>query len=124
MWARVVEVTIGCWLAMSPFIFRHPADERALWANDLLCAFGVVALALLSFWRPLQYAHFAIIAVAFWLIGFGYLHRPHPAPPALQNDVLVGWVLVMFAIIPNDANLPPRPWRKPMADARSGDRAR
>lgn len=48
MWARVVEVMIGCWLAMSPFIFRHPADQEALWANDLPCAFGVVALALLS----------------------------------------------------------------------------
>lgn len=122
MWARVVEVMIGCWLAMSPFIFRHPADQEALWTNDLLCAFGVVALALLSLWAPLRHAHFLIIAVAFWLIGFGYLHRPHPAPPALQNDVLVGWLLLMFAIIPNEANLPPRPWRSPSTEARDAAR--
>lgn len=30
MWARVVEVMLGCWLAVSPFVFRHSADERWL----------------------------------------------------------------------------------------------
>src|SRR5207247_2056429 len=53
MWARVVEVMLGCWLAVSPFVFRHPAEERAWWANDLICALLVVALALLSVWPPL-----------------------------------------------------------------------
>jgi hypothetical protein len=111
MWARVVEVMLGCWLAVSPFVFRHAGEERALWTNDLLCASIVVALALLSFWRPSRHAHLLTCAVALWLIGFGYLMSPHPTPPALQNDILVGWLLLMFAIIPNEASLPPRSWR-------------
>lgn len=111
MWARVIEIMIGCWLAISPFIFRHAAEEKALWWNDLGCAVAVIVLALLSFWRPLRYAHLAIGLVALWLIGSGYLASAHPVPPVLQNDALVGWLLLMFAIIPNEASLPPLKWR-------------
>ena len=111
MWPRVVEVILGGWLAASPFILRHPADWLALWVNDFACAAAVMLLALLSFRAPLRQAHLAIVVVALWLIGFGYLAAPHPAPAALQNDLLVGLLLLMFAIIPSEANLPPRPWR-------------
>jgi hypothetical protein len=111
MWARVVEVMLGCWLALSPFIFRHAADQPALWFNDLFCSLAVLTFALLSFWHPLRQAHLAICGVALWLIGFGVLASPHPAPPALQNHILVGLLLLMCAIVPNEASLPPRPWR-------------
>src|SRR5687768_3023767 len=49
MWARVIEVMFGCWLAMSPFIFRHSTEERVLWVNDLSSATIVIVLALASF---------------------------------------------------------------------------
>jgi hypothetical protein len=110
MWARVIEVMLGLWLAISPFIFRHAAEDGELWINDLACAFAIVALALLSFWQPLRYAHLAIGVVALWLIVFGYIGG-YPAPPASQNHILLGLLLVTFAIIPNEANLPPRSWR-------------
>jgi hypothetical protein len=111
MWARVIEVMLGCWLALSPFIFRHAADQKALWINDLLCALAIITLALVSIWPPLRYAHLAIVVIALWLIGFGFWGAVYPTPPALQNDILVGLLLLMFAIVPNDASLPPRPWR-------------
>jgi hypothetical protein len=110
MWARVIEVMLGLWLVVSPFIFQHSAESRNLWVNDLTCGFATVTLALFSFWRPLRYAHLAIGGIAVWLIGFGFL-AGHPAPPASQNQILVGLLLAMFAIIPNEANLPPEPWR-------------
>jgi hypothetical protein len=110
MWARVIEIMLGFWLAVSPFVFRHPADERSLWTNDLVCALAIVALALLSYWQRMRHAHLGIAAVAIWLIGFGYFGSPHPLPPALQNDLLIGLLLLMFAIIPNRASLPPRAW--------------
>ncbi len=110
MWARVVEVMLGCWLGLSPFIFRHTAEEKGFWVNDLLCGFAVVTLALASFWHPLRHARIAIAAIALWLILFGFLTAP-PAPPASQNHILTGLLLLMFAIIPNEANLPPRAWR-------------
>lgn len=109
MWARVVEVMLGCWLAVSPFVFRHSADDRMLWASDLLSAFVVVVLALVSFWSPMRFAHLAIVVVGFWLIALGFL-APYPTAPAFQNDIVVGLLLLIFAIVPNEANQPPTPW--------------
>ena len=109
MWARVVEVMLGCWLAVSPFVFRHGADDRLLWFSDLLSAFVVVVLALVSFWPPLRFAHLAIAAVGLWLIALGFL-APYPTAPAFQNDIVVGLLLLIFAIVPNEANQPPKPW--------------
>lgn len=111
MWARIVEVMLGCWLAVSPFVFRHNPADRVLWFNDLLSALAVVVLALVSFWPPLRFAHVANLAIALWLIAFGFW-APYPTPPALQNDIVVGLLLLMFAIVPNHANQPPRPWRE------------
>lgn len=119
MWARVIEVMLGCWLAVSPFIFRHPAGDQVLWLNDLFSATAVIVLALVSFWPPLRFAHVANLAIALWLIAFGFWAFPYPAPPALQNDIVVGLLLLMFAIVPNEATLPPRPWRDFMASRRN-----
>jgi hypothetical protein len=102
---------LACWLGLSPFIFRHAADQRALWFNDLSCGAAVVVIALLSCWPPCRRAHLASIGVGLWLVGFGYLASPHPTPPALQNDIVVGGLLLMFAIMPSEASLPPRSWR-------------
>jgi hypothetical protein len=111
MWARVIEVMLGCWLAVSPFIFRHDTDDRLLWLNDLFSATAVTLLALVSFWSRLRFAHVANIAIALWLIAFGFWVSSYPTPPALQNDIVVGLLLLMFAIVPNEASRPPRPWR-------------
>ncbi|MEZ6132953.1 MAG: SPW repeat protein [Planctomycetaceae bacterium] len=111
MWSRVVEVMLGVWLALSPFIFRHPGSEQGLWLNDLLCALAVITAATLSFWRPTGYAHLLQLVIAVWLIGFGYFAAPHPTPAALQNNIIVGLMLLMFGIIPNDASHPPEAWR-------------
>lgn len=112
MWARVVEVMLGCWLAISPFIFRHGSEDRVLWVNDLASASAVIVFSIVSFWPPLRLAHVANFLVGLWLIAFGLWALPYPAPPALQNDIVVGMLLLMFAILPNTASMPPRPWRE------------
>jgi hypothetical protein len=118
MWARVIEVMLGCWLALSPFIFRHGPEDRVFWLNDLFSALVVIVVALVSFWGPLRFAHVANLAVALWLIAFGFW-APYPTQPALQNDIVIGLLLLMFAIIPNHANKPPHPWRELLTNRRS-----
>ena len=110
MWSRDVEIMIGCWLAMSPFIFGHPSAETAWWINDFGCALAVVALAASSYWKLLRHAHLGQLVVGIWLIGFAYAHGfgvEGGTPAALQNAVSVGLLLAMFGLIPNNASDPP-----------------
>lgn len=117
MWARVIEVMLGFWLMISPFLFGHYPMDRVLWMNDLICGSAIVLLAFLSFWffsrlRFFRYAHVLILGVALWLIGFAYFYGGHPASPGYQNDIFLGLILLLPAIIPNDASQPPPSWRR------------
>ncbi len=112
MWPRVVELMLGVWLTISPFVFRHPSGDFVLWMNDLGCGTLVIAFSCLSYWEPTKHARFATLAVSLWLMVGAYFAAVHPAAPALQNEFLTGMLLAMFAIIPNEASRPPRSWRE------------
>jgi len=112
MWGRVLEVMLGLWLVLSPLLFGHYLTHQPLWMSDLACGAAMVLLALLSFWRVTRYAHLLNLAVAGWLVGFGYFYGGYPASPGFQNNIFVGLVLLLLAIIPNEADQPPRSWRR------------
>jgi hypothetical protein len=112
MWARTSEVMLGLWLAASPFIFGHPAHEPRLWWNDFGMAFLIVTLSLLSFWSRASHAHLLNLFVGLWLVGIGYFGSGRPPTPAGQNELIVGLVLLMLALIPSEATLPPWEWRE------------
>lgn len=118
MWARTVEVMFGCWLLMSPFIFGHLPEPAAWWINDFACGTLMIAFGALSFWHPARHAHLLQIALGLWMLGFAYYQRfavypdAHYAPAALQNLASVAFLLLMFAIIPNEASRPPSSWER------------
>jgi hypothetical protein len=109
MWGRVVEIITAVWLALSPFIFRIQNDESLVLVDTLL-ALTISILAGLSYWRPTQHAHLAILIFAVGLIVWGRF-TVVPPTPIHQNHIVVGLFLLMIAIIPNDASRPPEAWR-------------
>lgn len=111
MWPRVVEAMLGCWLIVSPFIFAHPAERAAWWINDMTSGLAIIVFALASHWPPLKRLHLVSVAVALWLIGFGYFSQAY-VEPAMQNDMVLGLLVGMMAIIPSEANRPPEAWRE------------
>jgi hypothetical protein len=111
VWARVVEFMFGCWLAISPFVFAHADDQIALWATDWIAATLVISLSLLSYWHPTRHAHLLTALVACGLVLIGRFSSSEAPSPAQQNQIVVGLILVMFAIVPNQAFSPPAPWR-------------
>lgn len=119
MWARAVEAMIAVWLLLSPFIFRHEEGQTGLWVTDFACALLIATCSLLSFARRTHRAYLLNLAIAGWLMVFGYFAGGHPAAPGYQNEIFVGLTLAIFAIIPNRANEPPQSWRDYYA-ARAG----
>lgn len=110
MWSRVVEFMLGCWLAVSPFVFKHPPSDWSLWGIDWVCAALVISFAMLSYWTRLRHIHLATGVLAVAMIAFGRLASPTDIIPAFQNHILIGLLLLMFALIPNHASRPPRWW--------------
>jgi len=111
MWARIVELMLGCWLVVSPFVFRHGGGRTDLWVNDLAWGSVLVVVALLCHWRPLRRLHLLNVVTAGWLLVFGYTSiEGHPAPPHTQNHMIVGLLVLMLAVIPSAATRPPPGW--------------
>ena len=110
MWPRVIELMLGCWLVVSPFVFRGtPELERYMFS--LVGSGAVVVIAsLLSFWPPAASARFLTLLTSLWLTGHGYFAAVRPGPPAAQNEIMIGLLLLVFAILPNDTNRPPADW--------------
>ena len=109
MWARDIELMLGCWLLVSPFVFAHAPDRLFLWANDLGCGAVAVVTALVCYWPPLRRAHLLLLAVAAWLVVFGWTSR---LGAASENHITLGFLLGLFAIVPSEATLPPSAWRR------------
>lgn len=110
MWSRVVEVMLGVWLVISPFIFSYPPEKTGWWVNDLTTGTLVILFGLFSYWKPTHLAHLLTIFVGCWLMGFAYSQGFGEPPAAMQNNLILGLMLLMFAVIPNDADRPPQPW--------------
>lgn len=121
MWARVVEFMLGCWLLCSPFIF--PAQHRAdgpHWLYDFAAGGLVITLSLLAFLEQFRFAHLGTLALSLMMIlGPRILLAPEISP-AGQNFMMIGFLLLMFAIVPSQAAQPPRAWQ---SDSASGDSA-
>jgi len=116
MWPRDLELSLGFWLLLSPFIFGHDDGAQGLWATDLVCGSLVLALALLAYRPRLRYIHLAELLPALWLIVCGWLGSQGGFAPGYQNEIVVGLLVAMIAIVPSKTDQPPEGWRR-RADA-------
>lgn len=112
MWARIVEVMLGCWLAVSPFIFSYAPDAYDLWWTSLIGAVVIWTFALASYWPKLWKVHLMNAAVGAGLVALAFLQPDPPPAPAYQNYAVLGLLLIMFGIIPSRATEPPKAWQR------------
>jgi hypothetical protein len=110
MWGRVVEMMFAVWLGLSPFIFGVQSDLVILW-GDLTIGFLICLCSGLAYYPPLRYAHLMNLVIAVGLILWGRFYVTPPTPPH-ENHIVIGLLLLLVAIIPNEASLPPQVWRK------------
>lgn len=113
MWARVVEFMLGCWLLCSPFIFQgENRGDHVHYLIDFALGGTVMTLALLAHWEPTRYAHVGTLLLSAAMFLVPRFTLSPEIPPAAQNFMMIGLLLAMFALVPNEATRPPRAWRK------------
>ena len=112
MWPRVVEVMLGCWMLLVPFVFRASAGVEAYTTSAWISAVVIIVASTISFWHPARHFRLVTLAAAVWLALHGYFAAPRPGPPAAQNELTVGLLVILFALLPNEINRPPVPWRR------------
>ncbi len=114
VWPRVIEILIGCWLLMSPFIFGSFPGHSELWLSDMICGALIIVISSASISRRVRRLYLVNIAIGLWLVLYAYLQSPPPAhaPAWIQNELIVGLILTMVAIIPGDTSRPPREWQE------------
>ena len=112
MWPRLIELLMGLWLCVSPFVFDASSSDSLLTANGLACGAIVVAASALSYWERTRHARVATALVGLWLLAFSYATAGRPADLELQNLFVTGLLLLLFVVVPNEANRPPRTWRE------------
>ena len=118
MWPRVTEVLLGCWLLVTPFVFRGTDGVADYVFNAVFSGSIIIVASLLSFWQPARHARFLTLAASIWLALHGYFSAPRPGPPAAHNEITIGLILLLFALMPNEVNDVPEPWRHERPTAR------
>lgn len=109
MWARIIELMLASWLAVSRFIFNEPFSFWTV--NELICAALIALFSLCSFHPKLEKIYLCHYAIVFWFFYLTFSHGA-PLPPYLQNYQVLALLVLMTAIIPSHSHLPPRPWQR------------
>jgi len=110
MWARVIELMLAGWLAFAALVTSRAGDG---WPNATDLAFAALAAAasLACWFRPLERMHLATLVLGGLLALLGFA-AGHPASPVDQNRLVVGLLLMMFAVVPSRSSRPPRAWSR------------
>ena len=107
MWARIIEFIIAIWLISSSRLFYHPANPDFFWVSDLICGAAITVFALFSLKGSLQKLHLCSIGIALYLVVLGFSSSAFPPPALFQNYLILGLLLLMFALVPSSPSLPP-----------------
>ena len=105
-WPRTCEILLAVWLIVSGWVMDQPGQYRIVSAaaGALVIALDVYSI------RRRSYAYLLVLVVAAAPLVFGYLLPPDSA--GAQNVVTVALLLLIFAILPTEATLPPSEWRQ------------
>lgn len=112
MWPRVVEIMLGVWLIISPFVLRYENEHLWMWFNDFSAGAFAMTFSLLSYRSSTRRSHLFLLILSGWLLCYGMFIVEQFDSAAAQNVVVIGLLLLMIAIIPSESSKPPVEWRE------------
>lgn len=104
VWTSGINVVLGLWLVIAPFLLGYSGLTAALW-NDVLIGALIAILAGIRTAKPLQQEGIswtnvvlgAWLIVAPFVLGYGAAQAESAARVAQSNDIIVGLVVVVLA---------------------------
>ena len=109
MWPRHFEVSLAIWLSLSWLILRYPEDSFLVF-HDFSIAIVIAIISLLNY--KYRYIHLLNLFTALWLIIFAFVSNTPITNAPYQNYMVIGLILLIFAIIPARASHPPEEWEE------------
>jgi hypothetical protein len=108
-WPRYCEAALAVWLAASGWVVEY-GETSGHRLVTIAAGLTILALDALSITSRGRYAYLLILPVAAGLIALGF-QAPRADSQAAQNAITVGALLLLFAVLPTEATLPPASWR-------------
>jgi hypothetical protein len=96
MGARLVNVLLGLWLYLSTFLWRHTQFERT---NAWFSGIVAVTAALVGLGN-VKVGRYVNALVGAWLI-VSALFMAKATPRTFWNNLVVGFALALFAMVPS-----------------------
>lgn len=96
IWGQWVSMFLGAWLVATPWTLGY--ESQAMIWSDTLTGLLVVGFSFLSLWPERAWSRWANCFAGLWLL-FAPLVFWAPQPAALNNDWIVGALLVTFSVL-------------------------
>ena len=109
-WPRYCEMLLGLWLLVAPWILNY-GDSDIFRTVNIAAATAILLLDIVSVTLYKRYAYLAVLGIAVGLLAHAFFAMP-PEAAGTQNNIVVALLLLMFAILPTEATLPPPSWRE------------
>ena len=109
-WPRYCEMLLSLWLLAALWTLNY-GDSNIFRAVNIAAAAGILLLDILSVTLYKRYAYLGVLGIALGLLVHAYFAMP-PEAAGTQNNIIVALLLLMFAILPTEATLPPPSWRE------------
>ncbi len=108
-WPRYCEMLLGVWLLVAPWIINY--GDLNIPTGNIAAATAILLFDILSITLYKRYAYLMVLGVAAGLLIHAFFVMP-PQTAGTQNNIIVALLLLMFAILPTEATLPPPSWRE------------
>lgn len=97
--ASGINVLLGLWLLISPWLLAYSAAAGLLW-NSLIVGAIVAILAAIRFFNPDEYRWMSWVnlVLGLWIIASPWIFTASDLSTVLWNDLIVGILITVLAI--------------------------
>ncbi len=88
-WPAWLNVIVGAWVFLSPFLLGFSSSGTALW-NNLIAGALLAVLALWAYLGQQPQVYWGVVVVGIWLLLSPFILGFSGATAALWNDVITG----------------------------------